>query len=75
VHEALKIDQETKTTFWYDAIQKEMANIRTAFKFLDENERVPPGHKWIKCHLIFDVKMDLTRKARYIAAGHMMNVL
>jgi len=75
VCEALKIDQETKTTFWYDAIQKEMANIRTAFKFLDENERVPPGHKWIKCHLIFDVKMDLTRKARYIAAGHMMNVL
>lgn len=73
IQEALKIDQEMKTTFWYDAIQKEMANIRTVFHFLDECERVPPGHKWIKCHLVFDVKMDLTRKARYVAGGHVTN--
>ena len=25
----------------------------------------------IKCHMIFDVKMDLTRKARFVAEGHM----
>jgi hypothetical protein len=73
VREALKIDQEMKTTYWYDAIQKEMANIRTTFKFLDENERVLPGHKCINSHLIFDVKMDLSRKARYVSGGHMMN--
>jgi hypothetical protein len=71
VDEALAIDRETNTTYWFDAIQKEMKNVQVAFKFLDSGERVPVGYKWIKCHLIFDVKMDFTRKARYVAGGHM----
>jgi hypothetical protein len=71
VDEALAIDRATKTTYWHDAIQKEMRNVKVAFKFLDPEERVPVGYKWIRCHLIFDVKMDFTRKARYVAGGHM----
>ena len=66
VEEALAIDRATNTTFWFDAIQKEMKNVRVAFKFLEKNERVPIGYKWIKCHLVFDVKMDFTRKARFM---------
>jgi hypothetical protein len=42
-----------------------------AFKFLEEDENVPVGYKWIRCHMIFDVKMDFTRKARFVAGGHM----
>jgi hypothetical protein len=71
VGEALAIDRETNTTFWIDAIQKEMKNVHVAFKFLDLGERVPIGYKLIKCHLIFDVKMDFTCKARFVAGGHM----
>ena len=48
-----------------------MKNVKVAFKFLEPGERVPVGYKWIRCHLIFDVKMDFTRKARYVAGGHM----
>jgi hypothetical protein len=73
VEEALKIDQETNATFWRDAIQKEMTNNKIAFQILDENEQVPIGFKWIKCHMIFDVKMDFTRKAHYVAGDHMTN--
>jgi Reverse transcriptase (RNA-dependent DNA polymerase) len=29
-----------------------------------------PGYQEIKCHMIFDVKIDLTRKARFVAGGH-----
>ena len=29
------------------------------------------GYQEIECHLIFDVKMDFTRKARFVAGGHM----
>ena len=29
------------------------------------------GFQEIKCHVIFDVKMDFTRKARFVAGGHM----
>jgi hypothetical protein len=71
VDEALAIDRETNTTYWFNAIQKEMKNVKVAFKFLDPGERVPIGYKWIRCHLIFDVKMDFTCKARYVAGGHM----
>ena len=28
------------------------------------------GHQEIKCHVVFDVKMDFTRKARFVAGGH-----
>ena len=50
MEEALEMDRITKTTFWHDAIQKEMKNCRSAFKVLDEDETVPIGYKWIKCH-------------------------
>ena len=30
---------------------------------------ISPGHSYLDCHLIFDVKMDFTRKARLVAEG------
>jgi hypothetical protein len=29
------------------------------------------GYQEIDCHMIFDIKMDLTWKARFVAGGHM----
>jgi len=37
-----------------------MTDNRIAFQFLDYDEKVPIGYKWIKCCLNFDAKMDLT---------------
>jgi len=70
IEEAYQIDKETGTTFWHQAILKEMKNNAVAFRFLEENESVPVGSTWIPFHMIFDVKCDLTRKARYVAGGH-----
>jgi hypothetical protein len=71
VQEALAIDKQTKTKYWFDAIQKEMTNNKSAFQFLEDDERVQVGYKWIRRHMIFDVKMHFTRKARFVAGGHM----
>jgi len=71
MEEALDIDRITKTTFWRDAIQNKMKNNRQAFEFLEEDEKVPISCKWIKCHMVFDVKMDFTRKARNVVGGEM----
>ena len=47
-----------------DAISKETTNFRVVFDILKDGERVPIGHNQIKCHLIYDVKMeDFGRKA------------
>jgi hypothetical protein len=73
VAEALQLDQENGNTLWHDAIQKEMKNVKIAFHFLGDQEVVPIGYKQIPCHIIFDVKMDFTRKARFVAGGHKTN--
>ena len=74
VKHALEIDNETKTTLWRDAIQKEMQNVCIAFKTLDDIEKTPPGYQWMQCHMIFTVKMDrFVCKAQLVAGGHMTN--
>jgi hypothetical protein len=81
VEEALQIDELTGTTFWFDAIKKEMEKVKVAFEFCEDwtPEQIRQGlarknfvgYQEISCHMVFDVKMDLTRKARFVAGGHM----
>ncbi len=33
--------------------------------------QVPPGYQFVETYFVFDVKMDLTRKARLVARGSM----
>ena len=50
-----------------------MTNVRVAFDILKDGDRAPIGHKYINCHLIYDVKMeDFRRKALLVASGHMI---
>jgi hypothetical protein len=70
VNEALEIDRDNGTDFWRKTIEKEMTNTKSAFRILNDNESVPIGYQFIKCHMIFDVKMDFTRKARFVADCH-----
>jgi hypothetical protein len=80
VEEALQIDKETGTNHWGNALKKEMGKVSVAYKPRDD---VTPddvrkgraqdmlGFQETKCHIVFDVKMDFTRKARFVAGGHM----
>ena len=70
IKEAYELDRVNKNSHWKDAIAKEMSNVAIAFEIMDEDEVLPPGYKPASCHLIFDVKMDFTRKARYVLDGH-----
>jgi hypothetical protein len=71
VAQALELDRRNGNTYWRDAIDKEFKNVNIAFKLLGDDDRVPIGYKEITCHLIFEVKFDLRRKARYVAGGHL----
>jgi hypothetical protein len=66
VKQELAIDRNTGTIFWKDAIEKEMRNILPAFEFRDDGV-MPWG---FNCHKVFHVKLDLVRKARFVAGGH-----
>ena len=77
VEEARRLDAENGNTFWWDAIVKEMRNVRPAFEVWEKSAgEMPPGYQQIKCHLIFDIKMgeNFRRKARFVAGGHTTEV-
>jgi hypothetical protein len=71
VERALAIDKEMNTDYWAKAIEKEMLHVFPAFKILDEGERAPLMSKYIRCHMIFDLELDLSRKACFVTGGHM----
>ena len=58
VQEAKAFDEENDNNLWWEAICKEMKNIRPAFEVweIDISDFLP-GYKKITCHMIFDVKM------------------
>ena len=73
-------DTRNGNTLWWDAICKEMKNIRIAFELYDEDvsihdaikELKSKGFQQIDCHIIFDVEMgeSFRRKARMVAGDH-----
>ena len=48
----------------------EMYNIGVAFEILDDEKTAPTGYTKVSGHLIWSVKMDFTRKARWVLDGH-----
>ena len=55
---------------WRDDLAKEMKNADVAFDVLEDHKSVPIGWTKVFGHLIWDVKMDFTRKARWVKDGH-----
>ena len=74
VKEAKELDHQNDNSMWWEAICKEMKNVRPAFKVWEKDiSQIPPCYQQIKCHMVFDVKMgeNFHRKARFVAGSHM----
>ncbi|CAJ1957341.1 unnamed protein product [Cylindrotheca closterium] len=69
VARAYELDAQNGTSHWNDALIKEVKTILPALKILEDDEDVPVGYQLIELMTVFDVKMDLTRKARICARG------
>jgi hypothetical protein len=70
IQNAIDSDRKNRDTFWMESLAKEMRNLNIAFEYLELDEKAPPG--WFKAsgHIVFDVKMDFTRKAWWVKDGH-----
>ena len=51
-----------------------MNNSHIAFKLLEIYGKISVGYNNITWHLVFDLKLDTTRKAWYVAGGNIMDV-
>jgi hypothetical protein len=70
IEHAFLLDKQNGNTFWRDSINKEMENLKVAFDILPEGKNAPPGYSKASGHIIFDVRMTLERKARWVKDGH-----
>jgi hypothetical protein len=65
--DCVRLDKENDNTLWQDELRKEMNNVRIVFKIMNGDEPVPPTYHEIRCHMIFDVKMeDFSVSRRYL---------
>ena len=67
---AKKLDDDNGNTLWVDALKLEMVNLSCGLHSLDDDEPTPVGWTRASGHIIWDVKMDFTRKARWVKDGH-----
>ena len=74
ISEAFLIDEKNGNTFWRDAVNREMENLKVAFDILPEGKDPPPTYRKASGHIIFDVRMTLERKVRWVKDGHKTNL-
>ena len=56
-------------------IPRELDNVRVAFDVLPNGKKAPKGHQFVRCHMVFNIKMeDFRCKARLLAGGPMTKV-
>ena len=67
VRHALELDKNNGNTLWADTIDLEMGEVRVAFDVRQQNTTVRPNYEYLSCYMVFDVKMDFTCKARFVA--------
>ena len=70
INHVKELDKKNGNTLWMDGLKKEMTNVSIAFDILDLGVKLPPGYTQSSGHLIWDLKMDFTRKARWVKDGH-----
>ena len=71
VQHAKELDEKNGNTLWNDAINKEMGNLKVAFDIIHEpGRKPPPTYTKTSGHMVFDVRMTLERKARWVKDGH-----
>eukprot|EP00957_Ditylum_brightwellii_P178415 13590147-Ditylum_brightwellii.AAC.1 len=63
VAHAMEIDKRNGNTMWQNALDKEMTNISIAFELLISGQSALIGWSKATGHLIWDMKIDFTRKS------------
>ena len=62
-----------KTQRMIASFNKRYHKVTHTFKILDEDERPPISSQYMKCHMVFSIKMeDFSQKACLVAGGHMV---
>lgn len=65
------MDVKNGNTFWADAIIYEMENVWLALKFLPGGDEDPIDCQFVKCHMVFHIKIKFCMcKAQLVTGSH-----
>ena len=67
---AYALDKANGDDYWKRTIKKEISNVLIVFEIMHEGETVLANLKKLSVYMVFDVKIDLNRKARLVTDGH-----
>ena len=67
IEHANRLDTKNGNKFWIKEIETEIHTARIAFEIMDEKSQMLIGDKNVIRHLVFGVKIDFTRKARWVS--------
>ena len=70
VKHAKNVDRINKNTFWEDAISKHMTEVGVNFEVLEDRKAASISWKKVTGHMLCNVNMDFTQKARWFLDGH-----
>ena len=70
IKHAYDLDAKNGNNMWRDALNLEMTEVGVAFEVLEEGQQPPIGWRKVTGHLVWDCKMDFTRKSRWVLDGH-----
>jgi hypothetical protein len=70
---AKELDRINGNTLWINALTLEMHNVGVAFEVLEDGKGAPQGWTKASGHIIWDLKMDFTRKAGWVLDGHKLS--
>lgn len=75
VRRALAFDNENGNDLWEKAIEKELNALikMDTFKFVESRGDIPSEYDYAPLHFVFDVKVDLRRKARLVIGGNVLD--
>ena len=70
IEHAIRFDAINGNRLWQESLDKEMHNLSVAFAIPPTGSPMSVVCKKSSGHIIWDVKMDFTRKARWVKDGH-----
>ena len=67
---AKKLDENNGNTLWMDAIDRDIGNLKVVFDILEDGAKILVSYDKASGHLVFDIRMKIYWKARWVKDGH-----
>ena len=74
LEESLSLYEENRNYLWKNSITKERANVAVSMKLLNLVGRYLQACKKITGHWVFDIKIYLVGKERFVVGDHLINL-